>query len=190
MFPLPAAPFLSFHIASMEKDRMTQTHSHCSDCTSLRKTLLGSRFPCVNTSISLKPKLWRFYLFVCFVFHFVPFLAGTGPKNSSDLIQVPQGIGNVTPDHWGIWHFHQLGPLCVCCCPDVWTQWPSVSVRQHKCSQYRLQTNNIVRLQVQFVFPLPPQQPFQQFQRGNVQMGWLRGAHFKIVFWNKTAVVR
>lgn len=52
--PSPALSFL--HIASMEKDKMTQIHSRCSNCPSLRKTCLGNRFPYVNTWISFKPR--------------------------------------------------------------------------------------------------------------------------------------
>lgn len=52
----PSSALSFLHIASMEKDKMTQIHSRCSNCPSLRKTCLGNRFPYVNTWISFKPR--------------------------------------------------------------------------------------------------------------------------------------
>lgn len=106
-----------------------------------------------------------------------------------DWIQLLQGKWNVTPDCWAIGHSHQSGSLTVV----PVSGWGGLVCPGQILSANTSALNVASRPKTLYNFSLffhPPLQPLQHFQRGNVQMGWLRGAQFKIVCWNKKAVVR
>lgn len=168
-FPLLCFPFLPS--ASMEKDKMTQSHSRCLNCTSLRKSCLGKRFPYVNSSIILNHSLWPFFLY----------LAGTAQTNSfcwfipshSSHTHTHIVCGFKESDTW------RAGGVFVCSDQLTWVwlsrlaQWPPV----FPCSLLfgsgnaldPIQTNNIIQSHtVISVCFSSPTESFQHFPGGKI----------------------